>query len=270
MHQLYDTHAHLDFPDFANDLDDVIARARANGISKIITVGTNIESSKRAVALAERYPCVYAVVGWHPTEAGAAPADLRPALRELARHPKVIALGETGLDYHRLPVSSVGQTNTSTDEIIRKQNELFKQHLEVATELGLNVVVHQRDAFEDTVSVLKPFTGKLQAVFHCFGGPPTQLAPVLELGAMVSFTGIVTFKNARVLRETVSAAPLDRFMIETDCPYLAPVPYRGKRCEPAYARETASAIAKIKGCSIETISAATCKNAESFFKRLAA
>jgi len=268
MHYLYDTHAHLDFPEFANDLDQVIERARANGVTKIITVGTDLDSSRRAIAIAEKYPCVYAVVGWHPTEAASAPADIQPALRELARHPKVVALGETGLDYHRLPPKTDDKNVHEADVLVRRQTDLFKQHLEVATEFGLNVVVHQRDAFEDTLGVLSAFAGKLRAVFHCFGEPPMRLDQVLELDAIVSFTGIVTFKNAHTLHETVSAVPLDRFMLETDCPYLAPVPYRGKRCEPAYVRETAFAVAQIKGCSIQTICDVTCQTAEKFFKRL--
>lgn len=269
MHQLYDTHAHLDFPDFTDDIDEVIERAKASGVTKIITVGTNLQSSKRAIALAEKYSCVYAVVGWHPTEAESAPADLRPMLRELGAHPKVVALGETGLDYHRLPNSTADRVDQVADRICKRQTELFRQHLEVACEFGLNVVVHQRDAFNDTLAVLKQFADKLRVVFHCFGESPTRLAQVLELGAMVSFTGIVTFKNAHTLHDTVSAVPFDRFMLETDCPYLAPVPYRGRRCEPAYVRETAFAIAQIKGCSIETVCNATCENAERFFKNLA-
>ncbi|MCX7721917.1 MAG: TatD family hydrolase [Verrucomicrobiae bacterium] len=268
MHRLYDTHAHLDFPEFANDLGDVVARARENGVEKIITVGTNLASSKHAVALAERFPWVYAVVGWHPNDADDAPADVKSALRELAAHRKVVALGETGLDYHRLPGSHDGEASLAREQKIRKQKELFKQHLELAAELGLNVVVHQRDAFEDTLSMLRPFAGRIRAVFHCFGESPARLEQVLALGAFVSFTGIVTFKNAEVVREAVYATPLDRLMIETDCPFLAPVPYRGKRCEPAHLREIAFAVAQIKGCSIETVSNATCENAEAFFRGL--
>lgn len=268
MHTLYDTHAHLDFPEFANDLDEVLARAAASGVTKIITVGTSLQSSKRAIALAEQHPNVYAVVGWHPTEAETAPPDIRPVFRELAAHPKVVALGETGLDYHRLPPSTAAPAAQQREATVRRQAELFKQHLELAAELGLNVVIHQRDAFDDTLAMLRPFAHKLRAVFHCFGEPPRRLEQVLELGALVSFTGVVTFKNAEAVRDTVAATPLDRFMLETDCPFLAPVPYRGKRCEPAYLRETAFAVAQIKGCSFETICNLTSRTAETFFRRL--
>jgi TatD DNase family protein len=150
----------------------------------------------------------------------------------------------------------------------QKQAEIFQQQLEVAAEAGLNCVIHQRDAFEDTLAQLKPFAGKVRGVFHCFGENADRMRQVLEIGSLVSFTAIVTFKNGQNVRDTVAAAPLDKFMLETDCPYLAPVPYRGKRCEPAYVKEISETIAQVKHCSLEELSAATCKTANEFFPKL--
>jgi len=259
----FDTHAHLDYPDYAPDLPEVVARAQAAGIAKIISIGTSLESSERALRLAERFPNVYAAVGWHPTEADKAPSDLRPALRELAKHPKVVAIGETGLDYHHLP-------DTDAAKYKQRQAEVFQQQLEVAAECGLNCVIHQRDSFDDTLAQLKPFAGKVRGVFHCFGESVERLKQVLAIGSLVSFTGIVTFKNAQNVRAAVAAAPPDKFMLETDCPYLAPVPFRGKRCEPAYVKEISETVAQVRNCPLDELSAATCKTAREFFPKLSA
>jgi TatD DNase family protein len=270
MAVFFDTHAHLDYPDFAADFAHVIERAQSASITKLISIGTDLDSSGRAIKLAEQHPCIYAVAGWHPSHAHEAPEDLRPALRELAKHPKVVALGETGLDYYRLP-SSQGQGTTSDDHRYKeKQQAIFQQHLEVAAETGLNCVIHQRgDCFEDTLSRLQPFADRVCGVFHCFAGDATTMQRVLALGSLVSFTGIVTFKNGQNVRDTVAATPLGKFMLETDCPYLAPVPYRGKRCEPAYVKEISETIAQVKSCSLEELSSATCRAAESFFPKMA-
>jgi TatD DNase family protein len=283
----YDTHAHLDYPDFENDLPQVIARAQAAGIAKIISIGTDLESSARAIHLADRFPCVYAAVGWHPSHVTAAPGDVRPALQELSKHPKVVAIGETGLDYHRLPSTSGGHGGprpTAPDEAgrvspcapspedeqyKRRQAVLFEQHLEVATEAGLNCVIHQRDALEDTLALLMPFARRVQGVFHCFANDAATMQRIVALNSLVSFTGIVTFKNGENVRQTLAATPRDRFMLETDCPYLAPMPYRGKRCEPGYVKEISQMVAQVKGCSLEELSEATCATAERFFPKLA-
>jgi TatD DNase family protein len=267
MATFYDTHAHLDYPDYANDLPEVIERARAAGITRIISIGTDLDSSRRAILLAERFPGVFAVIGWHPSNAPQAPADVRPALRELARHPRVVAVGETGLDYHHLPGEKAGDAEADA-RYKQKQADLFRQQMEVAMEAGLNCVIHQRDAFDDTLAQLRPFAAKVRGVFHCFGGSAGQMQRVLEIGSLVSFTGIVTFKNGQNVRDTLAATPLDRFMLETDCPYLAPVPYRGKRCEPAYVREISEVAAATRGCSLADLSAATCKTAAEFFPKL--
>ena len=268
MTPFYDTHAHLDFPDFRDDLVAVLERAAAAGITRIITIGIDVDSSRRAVALAERHPELHAAVGWHPSHASAAPPDLRPALRELARHPKVVAIGETGLDYHHLPTAQAKGNATDDARVIQDQARIFRQQLEVAAECGLNVVVHQRESFEDTLVQMQAFVGRVQGVFHCFGGSVAQMEQVLALGSLVSFTGVVTFKNADEVRATVGATPLNRLMLETDSPYLAPVPYRGKRCEPAHVRETAEVVARAKGCTLDELSCATAQTAQRFFPRL--
>ncbi|MBI5383742.1 MAG: TatD family hydrolase [Verrucomicrobia bacterium] len=268
MAVFYDTHSHLTFPDFQADLPEVIERAQAAEITRIICVGTDLESSRSAVRLSEQHPGVFAVVGWHPNHVTEAPEDIRSAFRELAVHPKVVAIGETGLDYYRMP-STKGGTAEQDAHFKQRQAALFRQQLEVAAECGLNVVVHQRgDVFEATMAELAPFAGRVRAVFHCFAGDGAALRRVLDLDGMVSFTGILTFKNGQNVRDALAAAPMRRFMLETDCPFLAPVPYRGKRCEPAFVKETSETAAQVKGCSLEELSAATCAAAQEFFPKL--
>jgi TatD DNase family protein len=222
----------------------------------------------RAIKLAGEYPSVFAAVGWHPSHALEAPSDLRSALHELARHPKVVAFGETGLDYYRLPSKKAGSTTTDDTAYKAKQVELFRQHLEVAAEVGLPCVIHQRDSLEDALATLQPFAGRVRGVFHCFADDAAAMRRILALGSLVSFTGILTFKNSQTIREALAATPMDRFMLETDCPFLAPAPYRGKRCEPAYVKETAVVAAQVKGCTLEELSAATCGTADRFFGKL--
>lgn len=283
---LVETHAHLDYPDFEADFEDVLQRAEANGVTRIITIGTSVTSSRRAVELAEKHANVYAVIGFHPSYAEEADDNVIAALRELARSKRVVALGETGLDYHRLPsaeaakqknvqVLSRGLQASIEDEVEAqihdgayrsKQAELFQEQLDLAVELGLNVVIHQRDAWDDTLDILSAYTGKVRGVFHCFGGTLEQANQVIAVGHLVSFTGIVTFKNGAAVRDVAAQIPLDKFMVETDCPYLAPVPFRGKRCEPAHTRLVAEEIAKARKVSIEEISRATTATAEEFFR----
>jgi len=283
---LIETHAHLDYPDFANDFDDVLRRATEAGVTRIITIGTSVESSRRAVDLAEKYPNIFAVIGVHPTYVEESGEDVITPLRELARNPRVVAIGETGLDYHQLPSVELAKERktqvfakalqTSTEDQIEagihdgayksKQASLFEQQLDLAVELGLNVVIHQRDAWSDTLEIMKPSTGKLRGVFHCFGGTLEQANEVLDLDHLVSFTGIVTFKNGAAVREVAAQIPLWKFMVETDCPYLAPVPFRGKRCEPAYTRLVAESIAAARGVPLEEIASATTETAEQFFR----
>jgi TatD DNase family protein len=266
--QFYDTHAHLDYPDYAQDLPQVIERAQAAGITRVISIGTDLESSARAIKLSEQYPAVFAAVGWHPTNVMEAPEDVATPLRELARHSKVVAIGETGLDYYRLPSREGGKTAADDENYKRKQAAIFRQQLEVAAELGLNCVIHQRSALDDTLAQMQPFMGRVRGVFHCFVDDPAAMRRVLALGSLVSFTGIATFKNAQTVRETIAAVPQDQFMLETDSPYLAPVPYRGKRCEPGYVKEISEIVAQVRGGSLHEISEATCATAHHFFPKL--
>ena len=284
--ELIETHAHLDYPDFAPDLEGVIASALEAGVTRIISIGTGLESSRRAVALAERFPNLFAVVGIHPTNVTEEGLDFLPALAELARHPKVVAIGETGIDYHHVPeelrgppapVDALrlayqgGGTDEQTQLIAEgawkaAQADAFRMQLDLAAELGLNVVIHQRNAWEDTLDVLRDYSGKVRGVFHCFGGTAEEAAQVAALGHLVSFTGIITFKNAEQVRATAGAVPADGYMVETDCPYLAPVPHRGKRAEPAHTRLVAEKIAEVRGISLEEVAAATTRTAEGFFR----
>ncbi len=284
---LVETHAHLDYPDFTPDFDDVLRRATEAGVTRIITIGTSIESSRRAVALAKKFANVFAVIGVHPTYVEEAGDDVITPLRELAANPRVVAIGETGLDYHSLPSLELAKERKDTQLLVKalqtsteqqleaeihdgayksKQASLFEQQLDLAVELGLNVVIHQRDAWQDTLEIMRPYAGKVRGVFHCFGGSLEQATEVLEQDHLVSFTGIVTFKNGANVREVACRVPLWKFMVETDCPYLAPVPFRGKRCEPAHTRIVAEAIAAARGISLDEIAEATTETAEKFFR----
>lgn len=282
---LIDTHAHLDFPDFQNDIADVVARAEAAGVTRIISIGTDVDSSRAAVALAERFPSVYAVVGVHPNDAfrtSNEEPNAIDALRELTAHPKVVAIGETGLDYYRLPslqitrntVEALGNETPPDVEaavedgaIKSAQAILFEQQLDLAVETGLNVVIHQRgNCRADTLRILEPYRQKLKAVFHCFSGTLDEAKDTLALGYLVSFTGIVTFKNGVNMQEIATWAPSGSYMVETDCPFLAPPPHRGKRCEPGYTRLVAEKVAELRKESLEQVAADTTATAEAFFR----
>ena len=283
---LTDTHAHLDFPEFAADLDGVLQRARDAGVGRIITVGIDRESCHRSLAIAEKHENVFAALGLHPCsviEPGA--LDFLEELPALARHPKVAAIGETGLDYYHLPSREragkkegavfdallAGTAEAAEAEIAdgaarTAQAEAFKAQLDLAVELGLNAVIHQRNAWQDTLDILRPYTGKLRAVFHCFGGSPEDAAEIAAMGHLVSFTGIVTFKNAALVQASAKSVAPDGYMLETDCPYLAPEPFRGKTCEPSHVLLIAEKIAGLRGETPEKIAAETGCTANSFFK----
>ena len=279
MNALIDTHCHLDFPEFADDLDAVIKRAVAAGVDRMITIGTSLDSSRAGIELANRYPNVYATVGLHPTSIGENTPEFIEELKQLAQHPKVVAIGECGLDFYRLPdddkpdivetaFGSITQSGIETelriDSLKAAQAAAFEQQLELAAQLEKPVVIHQRDSWNETLEILKQYSVK--AVLHCFTGGVAELSEVLAMGHHISFTGIATFKNAADVRAAARVAPADRVLVETDAPYLAPVPHRGKRCEPAYVGLTAEAIAKERGVSFESFAQTTTANAERFFR----
>ena len=258
---LTDTHAHLDYPEFQSDFPAVLARAEAAGVTRMICIGTGLDSSRAAVALADKFPQLWAVAGVHPNHVPDEHPDFLPTLREIATgSPRIAAIGETGLDYFRLAKDdTAGRAAQAT---------AFRAQLDLAVELSLPVVIHERAAWDDTLAILRGYTGHVRAVFHCFGKSPDHATEVLALGHLVSFTGIVTFKNAPDAQAAAAAVPLDSFMVETDCPYLAPVPHRGKKCEPSFVRHVAEHIAALRGISLQALAAATEATANRFFRFL--
>lgn len=253
---LIDSHCHLDYPEFAADLDQVVARAGEAGVGVLLAINTHHGAFDRVLAVAERFAHVYCTVGVHPHEAEREPwADL-DTLLALARHPKVVGFGETGLDYFY-------------DKAPRaRQQENFRIHIRAARQMGLPVIVHTRDADEDTAAILAEEMGQgaFGGVIHCFSSGPALAAEALRLGLYLSISGIVTFKKADALRETVAGLPLDRLLVETDSPYLAPVPYRGKSNEPAFVVHTARRLAEILRRTPEEVEQATTAN---FFRLFA-
>jgi len=249
---LIDTHCHLDFPDYDADRDAVVQRSLDAGIVYLITIGSSLERSRRAVSLAQSYTCVYAAVGVHPHDAdGTGPGSV-DAVRELAGNPKVKAIGEIGLDYFK----------HYSDP--KNQMPLFVALAALAKDMDLPIVVHSRNAGDDTLKVLRGLL-PLKAVVHCFSGDKLFLDACLELGFYVSFTCNVTYKKAQALRDTARGVPLERLMLETDAPYLSPEGFRGQRNEPRQVRFVAETIARIKGIDPETVAAATTANAKAFF-----
>jgi TatD DNase family protein len=240
---LIDSHCHLDFPDFATELDAVIARARAAGIERMVTISTRVARQDSLLAITERFPDVYCSVGTHPHYAHEE-LDLTAAdLVARTRHAKVVALGEAGLDYH--------YDNSSREA----QEQGFRTHIAAARESGLPLVIHSREADEDTARILEEETGKgaFPAVLHCFTGGPDLARRAIALGHFISFTGILTFRNSDGLRAIAGELPADRILVETDAPYLAPGKFRGKRNEPAYVAETAKVLAETRGVSFDEI-----------------
>jgi TatD DNase family protein len=255
---LVDTHAHLDDSRFKEDLALVIARAEAAGVGAIVTVGTDLESSQQAVALAQRYPGVYAAIGVHPHEASKAGPNTLAELARLSQNDAVVAIGEIGLDFHY---------NFSPPE---KQREIFITQLELARQLNKPVVVHDREAHAEMMSILQGFVGatnsqNLRGVLHCFSGDEAMAQQAIEMGFYLSFGGPVTFENARRLQALVRTLPLERILLETDCPYLTPHPHRGKRNEPAYVRLVAERVAMLKGMTFEQVAMRTTTNASRLF-----
>jgi TatD DNase family protein len=253
---LIDSHCHLDFPDLSAEMDAVVARARAAGIARMVTISTRVRRHAEVLAIAERFPDVFCSVGTHPHHAH---EELDITVADLvarARHPKVVAIGEAGLDYY--------YDRSPRDE----QARVFRTHIEAARESGLPLVIHTRDADEDTARILEEETGQgsFVAVLHCFTGDADLARRAIALGHFISFTGILTFKPSTALRTIAAQLPADRIFVETDAPYLAPMPYRGKRNEPAYVVETAKMLAETRGVSFDEIAHQTSEN---FFRLFA-
>jgi TatD DNase family protein len=254
---LIDSHAHIQAKEYAGETEAVIGRAREVGVEQIIVVGGagEMSSNTEAVALAESFANLYATIGMHPHDAKQVHERELRQLRTLSAHPKVIAVGETGLDYYY---------NHSPREI---QRQVFAQFIALADETELPLVVHERDAAHEAADLLREEAkGKVLGVIHCFTGDYVAARNYLDLGFYLSFTGIITFKNAEALREVVRKVPLDRMLVETDSPYLTPVPHRGKRNQPAYVRLVAEAVAQIKGISLEEAANATTRNVRQLFR----
>jgi TatD DNase family protein len=253
---LIDSHAHIQGKEYAGEVEAVIDRARAAGVETIIAVGGagDMSSNAEAVNLADTFSDVYATVGMHPHDAKDVGADELRSLAALAASPKVIAIGETGLDYYY---------NHSPHDV---QRRVFSQFIHMALDTGLPIVVHERDAAHEAADLLRgEGAGGLRGVIHCFTGNKDAARAYLELGFYLSFTGIITFKNAGALREVVRQVPLERMLVETDSPYLTPVPHRGKRNEPAYVRFVAETIAQVKEMPVEEVARATTRNVKQLF-----
>lgn len=253
---LIDSHCHLEFPEFAEDLDAVMARARAAGVGAMVTICTKVREFARVLAIAERFENIWCSVGLHPHEAAAEPELATTRLIELARHPKVVGIGETGLDFYY---------EHSPRDVQARQ---FRAHIAAARATGLPLIVHTRDADQETGDILaeEMEKGAFPGLLHCFSSGRQLADRAISLGLSLSFSGILTFKNAEALRETARAAPWDRLLVETDAPYLAPAPHRGKRNEPAFVAHTAAKLAELKGATPEEAARRTTDN---FFRLFA-
>ncbi|MDD3529724.1 MAG: TatD family hydrolase [Gallionellaceae bacterium] len=250
-----DSHCHIDFPDFTEGVEPLLANMAAAGVSHALCVAVSLERLPAILALAERHANIYASVGVHPDHEDAAEPDVA-TLVALAAHPKVLAIGETGLDYYRLDRAAVDW-----------QRERFRTHVRAARQAGKPLIIHTRNAAEDTLAILaEEGAGEVGGVMHCFTESQAVADAALALGFHISFSGIVTFKSAAALREVARRVPLDRLLVETDSPYLAPVPHRGKRNEPAYVRHVGESIAELQGISPAAVAAATSRNFSRLFR----
>jgi len=253
--ELIDTHCHLTFDQLAGDVEVVIERSRAAGVTGWITVGTDVEHNRKAIELAEKFENMYAAVGIHPHDTKDATAETIAELKELAQNEKVVAIGETGLDFHY---------NYSEPP---DQKRVFAAQLKVAEKLNLPVIVHCREAFDETMEILEQFGSEVKrVVFHCFSGSAEQAKIVLDKGFHISFTGVVTFKNAEKTRDAAKIVPLDSLMLETDCPYMSPEPMRKQKInEPALMLHTAALLAELKGMDLADFAKAVTATSRAFF-----
>jgi len=253
--ELFDTHAHLHFPDFTSDLPDVLARARAAGVSRMVTIGTDVATSQAAIAIASREADVWAAVGIHPHDAGDADEAAFAEIATLARQSRVVAVGEIGLDFFR---------NLSPRDA---QERVFRRLLALGRDVGKPVLIHCRDAHEDVLRILaEEHVGEIGGIMHCFSGDVAIARRCLDLGLLISLAGPVTYPNARALPDVARLVPVDRLVIETDCPFLPPQGYRGKRNEPSYLALTATRVAELRGEPLEALAARLSDNARRLFK----
>ena len=255
---IIDSHCHLDFPDFAPERDAVVARARSAGVGRLITISTRIDRFEQVRAVAEAYDDVFFTVGTHPHEAHLDPEMPAERIADLARHPKCVGIGEAGLDYH--------YDRAPRDVAAR----VFRTHIAAARLSRLPLVIHTRDADADTATILRQEMGqgRFKALLHCFTGGDDLARTALDLGLSISFSGVLTFKKSDDLRAIAARVPLDRLLVETDAPFLAPAPHRGQRNEPAYVVHTARALADVKGMPFEALAAATTANVHDMFDKL--
>jgi TatD DNase family protein len=255
---LIDSHCHLDFPDFAGELDAVVRRAREAGVERLVTISNRVGRGAGLVEIAERFDDVYFTIGTHPHQAAEEPEVDAAAIRAFARHRKCVGIGEAGLDYHY---------NYAPPDIAAR---VFRAQIGLARELGLPLVIHAREADADIGAILREEmkAGPFRAVLHCFTSSRELAETGLELGLFVSFSGVLTFKTSHELRAIARDVPMERLLVETDAPYLAPVPHRGKRNEPAYVVDTARALAEVKGVDARTIAAATRANTLRLFSKM--
>jgi TatD DNase family protein len=254
---IVDSHCHLEFKDFQGELDSVLERARRAGVGRFLTIGTKLTEFPRVRAIAEANTDVFCSVGIHPHEAAHQPDTAADELAALARHPRVVGIGEAGLDYHY---------DHSPRE---RQRAVFRTHIEAARKSGLPLIVHSREADEDTVALLTEGAAKggLSGVMHCFSGTRFLAEESVKLGFYISFSGILTFKKAEELRAIAADVPEDRLLVETDAPYLAPIPLRGKRNEPSYIVHTVEALAKLRGRTVDEMANITTANFERLFAK---
>lgn len=251
---LFDTHAHLNDKQFADDLEEVINRAREAGVTKITNVGYDLNSSIESIKIAKKYDGVYAVIGVHPHDADSVDKESLIKLRMYAKEPEVVAIGEMGLDYYR---------NLSPQDV---QQRVFREQIHLAKELKKPIVIHDRDAHGDVLNILKEEkAGENGGILHCFSGSWEFARQCMNLGFHISLAGPVTFSNANKLVEVAKLVPLDRLLVETDCPYLSPHPFRGKRNEPARVRVVAEKIAELRGITLEEVAEATTQNAKNVY-----
>ena len=250
---LFDTHAHLNDPAFDPDRDELIRSLPDHGVGFVMNAGCSLKSSYDCISLAETYPFVYASVGSHPDAANEVSEEVIEEYRKLCKHDRVKAIGEIGLDYYY-------------EDIPREiQQKAFRMQMDLAKELGMPVIVHERNAHDDGMRIVKEFKG-VTGVFHCYSGSAEMARQLVDMGWYIGFTGVLTFKNARRAIETAASIPLERIVLETDCPYMAPEPFRGKRNDPGYIFRMAEKLAEIRGLSVEEIQSITTENGKRLYR----